>query len=103
MTTEVPMLSTVTHFGEGTKAFALAAAVALVIVSAAYVAQADLNGSRATMAAQTTRKIADEHKSVCERLGQAETTAWQSRCLEELMHLQQWHEELSATLNESLL
>jgi hypothetical protein len=97
------MLSMTTHVVEGTKALAVGAAVAAVLASAAYVAQADLNGTGARMAAETARKIGDQHKAVCQRLGHADNAAEHTQCLGELMRLKQWHDDLSAAQNESIL
>ena len=97
------MLSMTTHSLEGTKALAVGVPFAAVVVAAAYVAQADFSGNRARTATETARKIGDEHKAVCQRLGYAESASEHTQCLGELLRLKQWHEDLSAAQNESIL
>jgi hypothetical protein len=97
------MVSITTHLSEGAKAGVVFALLAASVVVAAFVAQADLSGRGARIAAETAHKIADEHKSVCQRLGYADRTSEDTRCLEELMRLKRWHDELSAAQNGSIL
>jgi hypothetical protein len=97
------MLLSRNNQSDSRKAIIVAAVLAAGVVSALYVAQSDYDGSRSQLAAELSRKVAEQHKSVCGRLGQGETTQEHQSCMGELMKLQRWHEDLTAAQNESML
>jgi hypothetical protein len=107
------MLSTRMHVGEGTKAptfaaertkaLALAAVLVAIIVLAAFVAQADITGSRAAAATEKAREISQEHTLVCQRLGHQSGAPQHGLCLKELTRLKQWHDAMSTADNDSIL
>jgi hypothetical protein len=97
------MLSMRHDHSEGTKALTIAALLAILTLSAAYVAQADWTGARARLAVETSHKISHQHHSVCERLGHQQATQAHESCVGELIRLRHWHDELSAAQNESIL
>ncbi len=88
---------------DGTKAIAVAAVAAAVVLGAAYAAEADITGARARATAEMARKVGDEHRAVCQRLRYAESTPEHTDCLREMIRLKQWHDELTARANESIL